>query len=201
MTSTMRFDKWENPTATKSVTMDQISGGSALVPITPTGVVVSSGTGSVDSSGLVTFSGALTMGINGAFTSEFRQYRVVMTVAAVSTQDIFFKFRGSGADQTGGYYGVTAYTAFGSAISNWSQGNNATNAFLFRTSEREATCVLEITPRRGNAESKVLLDAWNIQQAANFFGGYNNALADCDGFSLISTGQNMTGLMKIYGYR
>lgn len=86
MASTMRFDTWENPTATKSVTMDQIAGGSGLVPIIPTSVSVGSGTGTVGANGLITFSGVSTLTLNGIFTSGYKNYRLAININNSSGQ-------------------------------------------------------------------------------------------------------------------
>jgi hypothetical protein len=50
-----------------------------LAKIVPSSVAVGSGTGSSDTTGKVTFSGASTVSLNGVFTSSYRNYKIIVS--------------------------------------------------------------------------------------------------------------------------
>ena len=50
-----------------------------LAKIVPTSVAVGSGTGSADSLGNVTFSGASSGSLNGCFTSTYDKYKILIS--------------------------------------------------------------------------------------------------------------------------
>lgn len=52
--------------------------GAGLVPVIPTSVAVGSGSASVSASGLITVTNASSFTINGAFTSTYKYFRVMM---------------------------------------------------------------------------------------------------------------------------
>ena len=59
---------------------------SGLVPIVPTSVAVGSGTGSVNSAGVVTFSGVSSLSINNVFTGAYKNYRIVINIDTAGGQ-------------------------------------------------------------------------------------------------------------------
>jgi hypothetical protein len=55
-----------------------------FIPIAPTSVTVGSGTGTASSNGVVTFTGATTVLLNGIFSSSYTNYRIVFQGYGVS---------------------------------------------------------------------------------------------------------------------
>jgi hypothetical protein len=72
--------------------------------IVPTSVAVGSGSGSVNTNGTVTFSGASTVAINGVFSSAYDNYKIVLNTVGSSAANMWFRMRNSGTDETGNSY-------------------------------------------------------------------------------------------------
>ena len=90
--------------------------------IVPSSVAVGSGSGSVGTSGAVTFSGASSVSLNDCFSSTYDNYRIVCDFSSSTDQEVFFRLRASGSDLTSNVYrvgqlyvGVGIAQAFGSA--------------------------------------------------------------------------------------
>ncbi len=77
-----------------------------LAKVIPSSVAVGSGTGSADSLGTVTFSGASSVSLNNCFSSTYKNYRVVLDITSISAVDsiLGFRLRVSGSDDTSANY-------------------------------------------------------------------------------------------------
>lgn len=170
-----------------------------LKNVVPASVTVASGSATTNSNGSVTFTGATSISLNNVFSSTYQQYKIVFTCLASSTQDVFFRFRNNTTDIANDYYGVTAYTAYNAAVANWSQANAATSAFIVRTGTSRTIGTLDVRMKEGTSQPAMMLDTYNIAQAARFFGGYNAGAADINGFTIFSTSLALTGTVTVYG--
>jgi len=97
-------------------TSDDVSG---LVKIVPTSVAVGSGSGSASALGIVTFSGASSVSLNGVFSSTYKNYRInfdniIMPVGAGGT-DMLLRLRANGTNTTTNYTGAGFYMSHNSA--------------------------------------------------------------------------------------
>ena len=74
--------------------------------VVPTSVAVGSGSGSVDTNGAVTFSGASSVSLNGCFTSAYQNYSIIVNDdSASATGYQLFRLRTNGTDNsTSNYY-------------------------------------------------------------------------------------------------
>jgi hypothetical protein len=102
----MRFDRWENSDASESVTFDQLVGGTGLVPIVPTSVVVA-GVGSSASAsnlGKVTFAVATSVSLNDVFSADYQKYRLVWRCNSSENTTFRMRFRVAGSDVTTSSY-------------------------------------------------------------------------------------------------
>ena len=207
MASTMRFDTWENPTATKSVTMDQIAGGSALVPIVPTSATVGSGTYSISTSGVVTFAGATSVSIDGAFSSAYNRYKVVINANIVTTERwLELRLRSGGSNITTNNYAYTVrrFENSGTAATD----NSAQSSALFSIAGPTVggqTFAFDInnafTPTVTNwfGQSETVFSAGTFNMAV--FGGMFTGTTSMTGFSITPQAENITGTIQVYGYR
>jgi hypothetical protein len=210
MTSIMRFDEWENSTQTKSVSIDQIAGGSGLVPIYPSSLVVGGGTASTVNVGLTTFTDITSLGLRDVFSAGYRNYKIVLTITGTTAAvgDFYFRLGNSGTPVTASDYqwqvlrgyGTTVAASSGSAGYWWVGQAWASTA----NSDRPVMGTYEI----GNpalAKRTVLTgvcggdNSYNIIQQ-NFSGTHNVSTAYSDLF-LVPSGQSFSGAIQVYGYR
>ena len=80
-----------------------------MVAISPTSVAVAGGTQSTSTLGLVTFSGATSLSLNGVFTSTYDAYMIVLQMTGHSANSAsFMRLRASGTDNSAANYTYSA---------------------------------------------------------------------------------------------
>jgi hypothetical protein len=178
-------------------------GVGGLVPMVPTSVAVGSGTGTANTLGQVTYSGASSVSLNGVFTSTYRNYKVVGQMLGSAGLDLFIRLRASGSDN--------------------STANSYTNQISFVTSATVSAEDLTSTSAKflPNASSTLIntfsAEFFNPQIAAatgittsaisNQNAGYwvncgiiHDQTVSYDGFTFLATGGTITGTLSVYGY-
>ena len=118
MASTMRFDKWENPTGTVSLDITQAIPG--LTPIVPASVVLPSGSATVSSTGLISFPTAVSyVRLTGIFTSAFKSYYIVNNiVTSAGVETVVATLWNGGTETATGYrYMISAQSTADAAAS------------------------------------------------------------------------------------
>lgn len=178
-----------------------------LVPIVPTSVAVGSGTGSVNSLGLMTFTGASSVSLNGVFTSAYKNYKITFEAPTVNATTAFnTRFRTAGTDNTVAYY--AQYWVM-SRITGTVQANNGgsatsagfgtsialTNRFCSMSGDIINPFETKTTQMYGQG---AFYDATSSYQN-NFSILYDNAVS-FDGITIFLTSATMTGSIQIYGY-
>ena len=76
-----------------------------LAKIVPSSVAVGSGTGSANTTGTVTFSGASSVSLNNVFSSAYTKYRILIDATLSVNDGFYFRLRANGTDSTTGIYG------------------------------------------------------------------------------------------------
>ena len=208
MASIMRFDQWENTIGNKSVTMDQISGGSGLVPTVPTSVTVSSGTATVAASGLITLSGATQLKINACFPSTYTKFHIVYNLATVQagSQEIYFRFRYSPTDTTyaASYYSGNFQAAYSNSFGVMELQSLGDHAWLGTANTNAASNSMcgQATVSLGTY-SLMNFQGFSSQRSAYIAGGCEAPTATRpDGFFIYTSGgSQLNGTIQVYGYR
>jgi len=173
-----------------------------LVPIVPTSITVSAGTGSVASDGTVTFSNTGEVRINGVFSSTYKNYRIIhQSSGASANTGLSYRLRAAGVDYSTANqkYGI-AYWGLPGAVSNtggssetvqqigWVEGasgsRNVASVDIFNPFE---------TVHTGYTS------AFGSYVGGNCF-GYVPTTSSYDGITFSVTG-TYSGTVKIYGYR
>ena len=192
-------------TYTKSETDGVAAAAAGLRMVVPTSVAVGSGSGSVDALGNVTFSGASSISLNGCFTSLYDNYRIVTDFQAVTSDgDAALRVRASGTDLTTNtyYYGRTYLGAF-SSVGFGSENNINTSSVNIGSTTTTAG-------RGGNFDidihSPLLarttgIKSWGVGNAVGFTGAVVNNTVAYDGITFFMSGQNITGTIRVYGYK
>lgn len=103
---------------------------SGIVPIRPTTATIVTGTGSANSIGTVSFTGASSVSLNGVFTSEYKNYKIIINVAPSSGSfgySLYSRFRTSGTDYTGGAYYLGGYEENASTLAVYNTSGTSMN--------------------------------------------------------------------------
>lgn len=179
----------------------------AMKMVVPTSVAVGSGTGSVDAIGNVTFSSASSISLNGCFTSTYDYYKVMVYLTSTSgSNHLRFRIRASGTDLTTSTYRTVAFYT-----------NSASNSFAGLDQSSGATSgILSYSGVQGNAVefdifNPKLADYTHLRSTSSFADGTNmffissgtvvNNTTSYDGFTLYPGAANITGTVRVYGYK
>lgn len=187
-----------------------VATGTGLTPMIPTSVSVSSGSGSVAANGTVTFSGANTVRINGCFTTDFLNYKIIFNQrsASATLADGFIRLRSDTTDlSSASYYYNGTVTDNNTVQGNSSLGTN--QWFVYTTHPAtdptaHSSFVMNIfqpflstVPTTFNNHASIWYG--NARQIVN--GGFNTTLASYNGFTMyLGGGQTFGGVFRIYGY-
>jgi len=179
---------------------------SGLIPVVPDSVVVATGTAAVSTNGAVTFTGATSLSLNGVFTSEYKNYRVVIATSSVSAAySVNIRLRSAGTDYSGAEYnrmmtttnsaGATASAAAASGtfltLGNVSNATN-TGAGFFDITDPQTTV-------RKTVNS--IFSGYSGSNPASFYGGgYINSTSSYDGLTYFISSGNISGSIQCFGY-
>lgn len=199
MVSTLRFDKWENDIGSKSVNIDQIAGGSGLVPIIPLSVNVSSGSASVSADGTISLSGGVgTLTLNNVFTSAYENYRLVFAIDnTAGATDIFIQLTGNGTLNSSYNYARHNITASPSA--SYTTGQGAANVARSNGNNGSRGWVDIFCP--ANTNTKQFLSQSVDGAFFTISGNINGTLTSYPSMTFYSNSTFTTARVKLYGYR
>ena len=172
--------------------------------VVPTSVAVGSGSGSVSTSGAVTFSGASSVSINGCFSSTYDNYRIVFTIptAGAGAPFIGLQMRTGSTNASGSnYYGQSV---LGSSTSITGERLVATTTFRFARTEtgNGGSAVMDIY-RPFLAASTNFTSTGGIYDDAQvlIYNGQHRVSTSYESFTIIPESSNITGTIRVYGYK
>jgi hypothetical protein len=168
--------------------------------VVPTSVAVGSGSGSVGTSGTVTFSGASSVSLNGCFTSTYDNYLILCDFTASGNISISARMRLAGVDASTSSYtrqGLIGDTTTASA----SQTINATSSTLAFGGNARNNFKFELfAPAIAQRTTGIV---YNAEQAPalriNTF--YHDVATAYDGATFITSAGTMTGTIRVYGMK
>lgn len=178
---------------------------SGLVPVIPTSVgAISSGTATVNSSGLVIFSGVNGIQLNGCFTSAYTNYRIMITAtASAHNLNAFLRMRNAGVDTSSSIYyfggsngpstgGTTGWSGNGANVLQWG------NAAIEDTHGHIDIFRPKVTDRTGfSFQSFGYTSTYVAIQGAGMLYDF----VSYDGASLYLSSGTLTGTIQVFGYR
>jgi hypothetical protein len=182
-----------------------------LIGIVPSSVTVGSGSGSAASDGLVTFTQASSVSLNGVFSSTYRNYEVVLNIATVNTSNanITLRMRASGTDNsTAGSYliAMNGINTSGTAANIATTGTQATFSYGSSGYQAIGARFTVMNPFLA-VPTKMLVTTSGTDTAYTNFTGRSGAIAhnqstsyDGISFLLAGGGTSITGTVKVYGY-
>jgi hypothetical protein len=175
-----------------------------LVQMVPTSISVGSGSGSVTGNGAISLSGASSVKVNGCFTADYDNYKIVVAGTNTSTgiAGASFKFVKSTVEASSNYFYTFIYAS-----------NSAGPSRTYAGSQSAWSC-----GAMGDYSSSIIWDIIEPFKAAsrtNYFGNYtavastNNEMGIVNGFHTITDSYDgfsfscgtFTGTIRVYGYR
>ena len=179
--------------------------------ITPTSITATGGSATIFSSGGVSFSSASAISLNGVFSSTYENYRLVFNTSNFSASDaLTFRLRASGSDYSSTNYSISgtrnySNTATISALNASGQTSIAMGSTNSGAGDRCGITV-DIFKPFTNYTNKVMNISVAGQDSSGFYNRNQVGLVDggtyiFDGFSFIIASGNMTGTLRVYGYR
>lgn len=177
-----------------------------LVPMVPATVRVSGGTATANSLGTVSFTGT-SLGIDGAFTTAYSNYRVVLNWGKTTVSDnVFMRFTTNGTNMgSAAQYGALTYkSAATTSASNNVNFYHIGSVAPSLTTQLYGFMTLDIsTPMTANLTSLVGTGfsadsgAWE----SRFIGGTYNSTNLFDGLVIyLAGGGSFSGSVTVYGY-
>lgn len=182
------------------ITRANAQGTTGIIPTTVAGTGVALGT-----NGQVTITAATTASINGCFTSTYDNYRVVLNVTTASTaNNVGWRLRASGTDDSGADYDWTDTVNSGSAVSSvasaaqtsWVGFNPASSTIAVYDFDFFSPALSVQTSAKGTIH---IPKAAAVPAFANTVLTHRLSTA-YDGFTLIPSTGTFTGTVRVYGY-
>jgi len=172
-----------------------------LAKIVPSSVAVGSGTGSADSLGTVTFSGASSVSLNGIFTSTYENYKIKVILTTSGNATVSARYRASNSDITSANYDLYGfYVGYSSALTRVSS-NGQTQWGLLSLNTNKGTFDFELSQPNA-AVFKI-----------NFVKCYSSSSGDqvdyaipfstgtvADGLSIYVNTGTISGTIRVLGY-
>jgi hypothetical protein len=142
---------------------------------------------------------------NDVFTSDFRNYKIVIELAGASISGACrLRLRAGGSDNATSNYNLQRLISFGTTVSS-SRITSATQWELFSINTARASYVLNLISPQVNIATGVLISSLFLIDGTNcelgIWNGNHDATTQFDSLSVLSTGANITGNMSVYGYK
>jgi hypothetical protein len=175
--------------------------------ITPTSIATTGGSGSISSSGGVSFTSASAISLNDVFSATYTNYRILIdTDASEADAGLQMRLRVSGTDNTSSNYrfGTGYLTTSGAAT--FSGQNSAGLATSWRvlavgSAGRAIACHDIFNPF--STEETGFVGGWfqiSTNGFSHFGSGNMSVTTSYTGFTLFPTAGTITGTVSVYGY-
>jgi len=190
-------------TASNTWTFTPTGGGDSpgLNPVAPTSIANSGGSASTTLS-TTTFTGVTTVSLNGVFTSNYTNYRIITTFTTSVINDITYRLRVSGVDNAGaGAYFSQRILASSTTLAALGQTESFAVIGAAETTRAASFAVDIFRPQQAlttNWASDCVYSTSNVSYRK--LAGTHNVASGFDGMTLIPSAGNITGTITIYGY-
>jgi len=188
------------------VTMMDTDAPPGLVLIQPTSVV-----NATNSSGSITFSNVASFSVNGVFSNQFTNYKIVGSISnpANVPQNAVIRMRSAGTDNTSAVYTKIQQYSYPTSGPSRDAYNNLTYAgFCSMSSTQNAFSGDVMTPFAAMPTYGLFLGTFigsSTSIEAGTFQWVHNANSSFDGFTIGGPGaggsNNVSGWLRVYGYR
>ena len=188
-----------------STTYSPVAAG-GLVLMTPTSIAATGGSGSISSTGTVSFASASAISLNDVFSTTYDNYRIVLELTGSTNNAINMRMRVAGADNSSANYWNNR--TLGQATTVASDGATTADTSFLRVAEFESgisTGSYDLfSPFKTQITSIQGLNQFRyaaFYQHSEMKTGQMTVTTSYTGFTLIPTAGNITGTISVYGYR
>jgi hypothetical protein len=152
-------------------------------------------------SGSVEFTACSSLSLNGVFTGDYDNYMIVHRANASAPDNVSFKFRQSGTDSSTGY--TQQYLGADSTTVSGSRSTAvAVNTSAVYGTQRAGFILNVYGPFLSQPTAMRSVTALDYSSAYIRDNVATHSVVDSyDGFTTYMGGQNMTGLVSVYGIR
>lgn len=174
-----------------------------LVIMTPTSISHSGTSATINANGGVDFSAVTALSLNGVFTSDYDNYRIVCRVSAAGNTNITYRLRASGTDATGSDYTRQTFRSQSTTISRLratssigyvmfvpSAGISGFNFHVYGAALASPTATRSITVDSDSSPDAGISD----------IAGTHDVSTAYDGITFGGESFNITGNMVVFGY-
>ena len=194
-------------TYTKSETDSLVGAAPGTRLVVPTSVAVGSGSGSVDTNGAVTFSGASSVSLNGCFSSTYQNYRIIFNMSN-GQGSVTMKLRASGTDTATNYKTYTLYGVSGTMYQSAVDALGTDEWYLFdvdTTIDASGNGYVDINNPNVAIDTSIVSHNVGGSGATMYWYsdfGRQASATQFDGFTITgSLSTNLTGTIRVYGYK
>jgi hypothetical protein len=178
-----------------------------LQPMKPSSVTGGSATGNI-----VTFSNQASVTVNGVFTNNYNQYRVLISYYNNSATSAYSRLQVTvgGTAQTSSYVSKSIWTNMGVASVVWQDYDSPNNAVAIGATGA-STYPSQVSLDVAYPASSSFQSYWTgtfsgtqptVANYTGMIGGVWQSTTAFDGFKVFAaTGQNISGEIRVYGYR
>ena len=183
--------------------------GVALVPVIPSSVSVTAGTGTYSSSsGIVTFTNSPAIRVEGVFSSKFLKYRIVVNItSSAQNTDLAIRMRQSSTDTITSYFQGGEFTTFVGTSTSYSFSNTSVMYLSNISTDANRTTIYSLDIAYPNSATGTTWtgsgygNRGGVGPTAYYSSGILTDTTVYTGFTLLATGgQNITGNIQIMGY-
>lgn len=145
-----------------------------------------------------TFSAVGSISINSCFSATYQNYRVIVSGTAIDAQ-LYMRLRASGSDSSSAYE-VDVYYVGGSPGPSTINANSEWRLTYPGGTSGTWSAAFDLT--RPFAASPTTLSGFGTNALGAAFMGYVHTTSSAyDGFTLFGVSGNITGTVRVYGYR
>jgi hypothetical protein len=169
------------------------------VQIVPTSITTTSGSGSVSTTGTVSFTSASAVSLNGVFSSTYDNYLIVCSMVGSTSTNINARMRAAGSDNSTSssyirqrlYIASTSVEGTSTTSNLWDNGIIGTNisSYLVELFDPFLASMTAFSSRSGSGA--IFLDAK----------GYHTQTVSYDSYTFSAASGTITGKASIYGYK
>ena len=175
-------------------------GPQGLTLISPTSIANSGGSASA-SGGAVTFTDVTSLSLNGVFTSDYDNYRIVVSRDASAGGTLDMRLRVGGVDTSSADYDYIRVFVYGTSSVAGARGLSATSWYLgYMPTVRIGMCSADIFGPNLTASTQYSAIGGSAQELTTSMGELDLATS-YDGLTLIPSAGDMTGKIRVYGYK
>ena len=172
-----------------------------LAPATPTSIANSGGTATL-SGNTVTFSGVSSVSLNGVFTGDYDNYRVVLSGTGSTALNIRMRMRVSSADNTTSNYVNQAINGSASTASAAQETGQTSMRVATADAGLSAHSLDVFRPALAATTACITLGGYGGSTPSAFvWYSHHNVASAFDGFTLVTSTGTMTGTVSVYGYK